>query len=212
MDVDSNASDTRCHLLSLPPELRLRIYEFHFEQRSLTIYCHGRVQLSLTYAPENNEKPGRANATALLLTCRTIWEEAQPVLLAKTRMVMYIDLLYYNGLDWKSFGVIEDCNFLKSFLSARSWEIRCFLGKGPHWRGTEPKCTAELLESLHWLKGVKELVIRLGRRAALWGTQRQMNEAVECLKRIKCEGAIALIETEVELKEEYNEIVRALGA
>lgn len=97
-------------------------------------------------------------------------------------------------------------------MPARSWEIRCYLEQRRHsW--TELEWTAELFESLDWLKGVKELSIRFGCCFAFYTPPRGLvDEAVECLKRIKCEGAITLIETEVELKEEYNEIVGALGA
>ncbi|KAK3704162.1 hypothetical protein LTR37_014002 [Vermiconidia calcicola] len=211
MNVDSNGSDTRCHFLALPPELRLSIYDSYYEERSLAIRCDGEVQLSWTYAPENDERSEGGKATALLWTCRTVSEEAQPVLLGNTRMVVYAFDLWDSRGHWQSFGSIENCSFLKSFLSARSWDIRCYPEQRRH-SCTELKWTAELLESLDWLKGVKELVIRLGQCWAFPPGRDILEEALECLQSIECEGAITLVETEVELKEQYEEIVRALGA
>lgn len=111
MNVDSNGSDIRCHFLALPPELRLCIYDFHFEQKSLAICCDPEVQLSWTYAPENNERSGGGNATALLQTCRTVCEEAQPVLLGNTRVVVYAFDLCNEGGTGKASVVARTPSF-----------------------------------------------------------------------------------------------------
>ncbi len=74
-DIDADSSPS-CHLLRLPAELRVQIYE--------SLFCHTRKCFIHFDGPRTHvhwhaDSPVRAQ---ILRTCRTIYREAQPTLLA----------------------------------------------------------------------------------------------------------------------------------
>ncbi len=75
-DIDADSSPS-CHLLRLPAELRVQIYE--------SLFCHTRTCFihfddHRTHVHWHADSPVRAQ---ILRTCRTIYREAQPTLLAR---------------------------------------------------------------------------------------------------------------------------------
>ncbi|KAK5744592.1 hypothetical protein LTR17_001987 [Elasticomyces elasticus] len=85
---ESYAAGMRCHLLELPPELRVRIYEYLYESYdgydgvAFAVYANGEIRRKYPWqVPGVEPTPRRLhNPTSLLKVCRTITTEATPVL------------------------------------------------------------------------------------------------------------------------------------
>ncbi|KAK5679530.1 hypothetical protein LTS10_008351 [Elasticomyces elasticus] len=85
---ESYAAGMRCHLLELPPELRVRIYEYLYEGYdgydgvAFAVYANGEMRRKYPWQVLGIEPtPKRLhNPTGLLKVCRLITTEATPVL------------------------------------------------------------------------------------------------------------------------------------
>ena len=74
----------RCYLLDLPPELRVRIYEFVFNQQIFIMLSHDPKGLTDV---ESWDK----NPSALIKTCKTTHKEAKPVLYKQVSLQIDIE-------------------------------------------------------------------------------------------------------------------------
>ncbi|KAK5729565.1 hypothetical protein LTR17_011868 [Elasticomyces elasticus] len=79
-----------CHLLALPAELRLLIYEAHFGPQKEREFCWG---WSSCWFYRRLDDSVRYQDAALLQTCRQILKEAQPVLDERNIPCLYDRLL-----------------------------------------------------------------------------------------------------------------------
>ncbi|KAK5701278.1 hypothetical protein LTR17_022735 [Elasticomyces elasticus] len=76
--VSTKATATkRCYLLELPPELRLRIYTCVYRQSTTSVYVE---YLGASQRPRRCEHIIGPRPSTLYRTCRTIHQEAMPVL------------------------------------------------------------------------------------------------------------------------------------
>lgn len=89
METESTAEaapEMRCHLLRIPPELRLRIYDYYFgETKPCTVYAWPDVDIEWKH---DSKDQADARGSQLLFTCKTISHEARPVLLASTELML----------------------------------------------------------------------------------------------------------------------------
>ncbi|KAK5717102.1 hypothetical protein LTR15_008991 [Elasticomyces elasticus] len=85
---ESYAAGMRCHLLELPPELRVRIYEYLYEGYDgydgvgFAVYANGEMRRKYPWqVPGIESTPKRLhNPTSLLKVCRVITTQATPIL------------------------------------------------------------------------------------------------------------------------------------
>jgi hypothetical protein len=90
-----------CHLLELPTELRLGIYEFIFEtDYECLIGLHGgRTPIAKgLMLSSNNCGPIPLRLAALLRTCRTVLDEALPILYQQTTFTFSINIYSHQGI------------------------------------------------------------------------------------------------------------------
>ena len=86
--TSNSNSNKRCYLLEIPPELRVRIYDFVWDSEhkyDVTIYSNRKA--CLTNGPSYDKIP--AMIPHLLFTCRTINIEATPVFYGKIRIEVF---------------------------------------------------------------------------------------------------------------------------
>ena len=74
----------RCHLLRIPPELRLSIYEYYFGKVKT---CSMTWDTAVCVQWRSNE--ANNNGSQILSLCKEVYNEACPVLLAACRL--YVD-------------------------------------------------------------------------------------------------------------------------
>ncbi|KAK3623490.1 hypothetical protein LTR56_021580 [Elasticomyces elasticus] len=111
----------KCHLLELPPELRLLIYEFVYAGD----FRHEIVLDSIMVVSVNlsSDDVGRfAHFAALLRTCTLIRHEAEPVLYEAAPLDIYIEgEAYLYEKCWK--GELHTCPFIKHITNIKKLEI-----------------------------------------------------------------------------------------
>ncbi|KAK3698228.1 hypothetical protein LTR37_017053 [Vermiconidia calcicola] len=211
-DKDDIISDKRCLLLSIPPELRLRIYDFYFHDSMAAIAYNGEVwrkwMLPSSQLDQTNEKRG----TAILQTCRQVYREAQPVLYENTKICIHSPtscIQYPISVTWKRKGSVGDCGFLKHIrVIAIDWWMFSMQDRHDIAR------LAAILESVGCCERSKnlrvELVLDWAHSASL---QRCLPETMELLKRIRCKGRrVNMRKSGVGFEAEWEDLVRALGA
>ncbi|KAK3704168.1 hypothetical protein LTR37_014008 [Vermiconidia calcicola] len=209
---DDVMSDKRCHLLSILPELRLRIYDFYFHDSKAAIAYDGEVwrkwMLPSSQLDQTNEKRG----TAILQTCRQVYTEAQPVLYRNTKICIHSPnpcIQYAFSVTWKRIGSLGDCGFRQHIgVIAIDWWM--FSIKDRH----DIARLAAILESVGWCERSKnlrvELILEWARSASL---QRCLPETMELLKRIRCQGrCVGMRKSGVGCEAEWEDLARALGA
>lgn len=86
-----SVSADRCHLLALPPELRLEIYEYIFERQTLHFYYWRAL------CGEARKRKG-PRGIATLCTCRQLLAEAEPVFYNRTSFLL--DCSRVTSNDW----------------------------------------------------------------------------------------------------------------
>ena len=82
----------RCHLLELPPELRLRIYDFYSGGiqtfcivSTQNPFCDSAWHVYAQWERQLDEKSNQPSAGSnILRTCRTVYNEALPILHERT--------------------------------------------------------------------------------------------------------------------------------
>lgn len=110
MDVAQCNKAEKCHLLSIAPELRLRIYQHVYDRRPIVIIDVYNLQTMLGRGFYRAPKPSQ-----LHLTCRTIFQEATPILYKSVKF----DIRFVNYLDVPTrqedinFGSIRTCFWLQ---------------------------------------------------------------------------------------------------
>ncbi|KAK4954523.1 hypothetical protein LTR10_007954 [Elasticomyces elasticus] len=120
--VGNARASQRCHLLELPPELRLLIYEFLYASD----YKHNIV-VDGALVVFTLAKPifGRIfqHFAALLRTCTLIHNEAEPILYEATAFDMYIqsELL---SVERSRKGKLHTCKFFGHIMNIRKLKIR----------------------------------------------------------------------------------------
>lgn len=76
-----------CHLLNLPPEVRLLIYEHCFPVQDLLVWQINIDEIAATRISTHSQTPSSPNifsdVLALLCTCQTVFSEAAPILYRK---------------------------------------------------------------------------------------------------------------------------------
>ncbi|KAK4950400.1 hypothetical protein LTR10_011381 [Elasticomyces elasticus] len=85
---ESYSAGMRCHLLELPPELRVRIYEYLYEGYdgydgiAFAVYANGEMRRKyLWQVPDTKLSPRKlCNPSHLLRVCRQVTTEATPIL------------------------------------------------------------------------------------------------------------------------------------
>jgi len=108
----------RCFLLELPAELRLRIYDYVYNERCLVqlIVDSKRVYHTLCnpLAPFGSGSTRFTKHAALLKTCRLICKEAAPVLYSTlyANISAYLGSERHQGTDQRDAGALESCTFL----------------------------------------------------------------------------------------------------
>ncbi|KAK5719734.1 hypothetical protein LTR17_015185 [Elasticomyces elasticus] len=148
-----------CHLLALPAELRLLIYEAHFGPPKKREFCWGWSSCWFYRRLDDSEA---YQAVALLQTCRQIVKEAQPVL--DERNVPYLcDRLLKEPLDAddaESYTLSEE---RLSFLQ-RVPKIRIVISSRVHSLNVRDKkeVLLDIFEALGQGKNVKDLSITIG--------------------------------------------------
>ncbi|KAK5687027.1 hypothetical protein LTS10_001164 [Elasticomyces elasticus] len=101
--------DSRCHLMEIPPELRLRVYDYIYDQRQTCLFdvgSTGHMYLKLSPGP----------IAALTSTCHAIRTEVLPILYGVSRFHLHI----YDNSDMPLeahlqivAGQLRTCVFLK---------------------------------------------------------------------------------------------------
>ncbi|KAK5679529.1 hypothetical protein LTS10_008350 [Elasticomyces elasticus] len=77
---------TRCYLLEIPPELRLRIYEYVFDKDVepwILIWPSGEMRGHYSQCPPKN-------FSSVVKTCRLVAQEAAPVLYKGRKFIVYV--------------------------------------------------------------------------------------------------------------------------
>jgi hypothetical protein len=98
-----------CPLLSLPPELRLRIYDLIYNTSSLTQPCNLRIRNDTHIRTFSIPSLGSEGAGNLLRVCKQINLEATPVLYARTEFKVSIFGRKQPPLPFlASYGLIDD--------------------------------------------------------------------------------------------------------
>ncbi|KAK3627384.1 hypothetical protein LTR22_022768 [Elasticomyces elasticus] len=123
----SERTPRRCHLLELPIELRLQIWEFVYSSTYLlhitvdteTVYINPHLYYDPSWTPARN-------IPALLRTCQLINEETSPALYASTRFLVDIYGERANGTLKSTAFEIQDFAFLKH--ATRIEELDVFQG------------------------------------------------------------------------------------
>ncbi|KAK3698227.1 hypothetical protein LTR37_017052 [Vermiconidia calcicola] len=196
MADDSQATGTRCRLLALPAELRLYIYDFYFEQRTVGMIYDGKLWITRGTPLDPIEEGGQCeikHGTALLRTCRTITTEAQSLLVKNTQVRLFAsepnELVATDG-GWKSYGNLEQCKILSQVSRVHQLDL--------HWVFTSPcsafQQTPELLKGLGWLEDVKHLKISIFVSSPPNGGayRKHVLKALDCLGKIRCRGSITI--------------------
>ncbi|KAK3704167.1 hypothetical protein LTR37_014007 [Vermiconidia calcicola] len=213
MADNKQTSGSRCHLLSLPAELRLHIYDFYFERRTPTMIYDGKFSITRGTPLDLIEEGEIRHSAALLRTCRTIAAEAQPLLLKNSQVWLFAEepnRLVATDEGWRTYGKLEEREILSQLSRVRQWDLRCIF--------TSPRSgfqhTPELLNSLGWLEDVKQLKIKVfvcspPNDAAY---RKRVLEALDCLGKIRCKGFISITRGCDGFEEDYKDFVQKLGA
>ena len=104
-----------CHLLSLPPELRLRIYEYYFGEprpcRSLRIDYSDRVRC--WWFPDYTQTGPEGPILPLLCLCRKVYHDTVPVLWQTTKVHIFMGENFLHTPGRKILESNESYAFLK---------------------------------------------------------------------------------------------------
>ena len=156
----------KCHLLSLPPELRLRIYEY--------LYSHTISSQSVDWRWSYVVPLLRPQLTALLRTCKTIHREAAPVLYGNlnaslvvtnfdhlryfpgkfplqlaSHMKLVLSDLWYGAEDsWIARGMWKICSELEGNEGLKTCVVEV---KGPVLADTLPRHRRVMVQTLNTL-------------------------------------------------------------
>lgn len=99
----------RCYLLEgLPPELRLRIYEYAYGE---PVLCRLYIRKGQTIEQPVGGKGIGGARPALHLSCKTIYKEATPVLYAMTEFTFNI-FSVRTSYPFNDISLIHECPFL----------------------------------------------------------------------------------------------------
>jgi hypothetical protein len=112
-------SEMRCHLLELPPELRLHIYEAYFGETRSCYVDNSYDRTTGATEWETRWRIGGDTGSAMLRTCRKIHAEAYPILLERTKL--YIGKVYdddaggYSSYtDSTPLPSLDSCSFISA--------------------------------------------------------------------------------------------------
>ncbi|KAK3644946.1 hypothetical protein LTR56_009333 [Elasticomyces elasticus] len=123
----------RCHLLELPAELRVRIYEYLYDSAhtvDLYIFRQGNVIRREDSDTTTTQRQLTCNLPSLLKTCKLISREANPVLYRSLVFSVSIDAApYRNFWQFVDLGRVGDCLFFRNvqrirlFIRLRSYTM-----------------------------------------------------------------------------------------
>lgn len=122
--------NTQCHILRIPPELRLRIYDYYFgDEKTCMVEWGDEIIVKW-----QRDQAGTANdsGSSLLRTCKTICIEASPVLYATCTLSIDCDICACDYKDEtkhtakRELDNKDQCDFLASIRKADM--VLCFDG------------------------------------------------------------------------------------
>ena len=168
MSEVAHGTADRCHLLELPPELRLMIHEYLFPRCAWTLeltdtHIHRVMVVTKAdvakYEFENRMEPPKVedqrpfSSLALLTTCKLIRYEALPVFRENIELIIYV-----AGCDSRVGRAISSIQDFSAFSSIRHLAIQVLPCCCSEWVGTSDRLrllfrvlqfNAAGLESLH---------------------------------------------------------------
>jgi hypothetical protein len=158
---DNLSAQAGCHLLGLPSELRLLIYEHLFPPCKIDIHAQRESPWV-----DNEDVHATSREVAVLETCRTIYKEAAPVLYENTEFFI---MLACSGRDMYSMSpagknkvygqLLQDLQGRVRSLSnvARKVLLSILLTESTLWKDEEHAWFRELTSALTWLAGASEI-------------------------------------------------------
>ncbi|KAK4896817.1 hypothetical protein LTR27_005414 [Elasticomyces elasticus] len=203
----------KCHLLELPPELRLLIYDFVYARdfkHVITIDSIMVVSVKLF----SNDVGRFGHFAALLRTCTLIRHEAEPVLFEASPFDIYIEgEPHPYEKCWK--GTLHTCSFMRHITDIRKLET-CV----PDVDNNEDnavRCVEGLVNGLSNNKRYRVDSIESWRGDDTWA---QNNRVIAALMGLNCKPGVKFLlfegDDEVKLADcvsesVYGELVRKLG-
>ncbi|KAK5738796.1 hypothetical protein LTR17_005731 [Elasticomyces elasticus] len=213
--IQGNGAETvqKCHLLELPPELRLLIYAFVYEDGYEQSIVAGPT-LVLSTRPSRNDGGRCKHFTALLRTCTLVRDEAEPVLYEATTFDVYIEgASYPYQKSWK--GKLDTCPFIGHITNIKKPEI-C-VPDADNSEDNAVRCIGGLINALPDNKRYKVDSIELWRGDDSWA---QNTRVITALVNLNCKPGVKFLlfeeEDEVKLADcvsesVYVELVQKLG-
>ncbi|KAK5711291.1 hypothetical protein LTR15_012581 [Elasticomyces elasticus] len=185
--TDGETSPSICHLLDLPPELHLLIYEAYFGSTKMReLYLGWGQKLELLYNKCNHGY--NPNIAALLRSCKRIHDEALPVHDANNVPLLVHCRWGFRSHPNRTTKLLDQhqLHFLKqvSTVQATLW------GSDPFYPSSVLRSMQEICESLGWGKDMKSITFTTERAAGdLWTSEE--NEELEMLvARLQCPSNI----------------------
>lgn len=166
-----------CHLLRIPPELRLEIYGHLFPTQIRNYECIGNHPALIRCLKETQTNG------AILRTCREIYNEALPVLYSKTTFE-------FTPTPLTGMGVSRS-RVLKAFADIaqmKKVKIHIYLPAGQEDVEATVVVTKALLDKLDHCKYVQELELDLHTREGQ--LDRESKTILNVYKNVQCLGAV----------------------
>ncbi|KAK3629470.1 hypothetical protein LTR56_018009 [Elasticomyces elasticus] len=180
--TDGETSPPICHLLGLPPELRLLIYEAYFGSTKMRkLYLRWGQKVELWYDQRTNGY--NPDMAALLRTCKRIHDEA--LLVHDTSNV---PLLVYGRWTFRDGGTSimldeDQLHFLKQVPTIKA----NFLGFNP---SSVVKSMQEVCELIGWGKDTRNIVFTTPYLTANLWTREENGQLARVVAKLQCPSSI----------------------
>ncbi|KAK3643176.1 hypothetical protein LTR56_010323 [Elasticomyces elasticus] len=180
----ADASPLICHLLGLPPELRLLIYEAYFGSTKMReLYLGWGQKLDLSY---KQRKPGHdQNVAALLRTCKRIHDEALPIHDTSNVPVLVHGRYLVRTNQPRTTKWLDACqlHFLEQVPTVKV-TFSCFIPRNIIWS------MRDLCELIGWGKDMKSLTFTAQRGGADLWTGEESEELARLIAKLHCPSNI----------------------
>ncbi|KAK4540685.1 hypothetical protein LTR36_009016 [Oleoguttula mirabilis] len=213
------APDKDCHLLRMPPELRLRIYDFYFGEEKACIVVWDEDDVKVRWQRDQTSTANESGS-GLLRTCKTVHVEALPVLHAQCNLSILCngDCHYYNHekKNDTTFTAVREldqhqqCGFLASIAKAEVW--LCF--ECAYVRVEDMRTAPQLFTAMKHGQNTTQLTINM----SVKHVEEQLAPITELLGRLRCEDTVCLGSHEAPetgwyiSEEDYRVLLRAANA
>jgi len=175
-----NTKTTPCHILRLPPELRLHIYDHLFGQKThLSVYVLDDVYID----SESKTSQVCSDAIALLRTCKLIHAEASPIFYDAVTLRIWLEDGKTPHMRIKCVGPATAWTTLQHFKTV---EIYVWAGLEAVPRNTLSKRLGRLVGCLDQGRGLKSLLIEFKQLRS----EQKLGGLKKVPRRVECGGEL----------------------